>query len=124
MFLCREFCNFADYGFSPEFQLQPVSTAVLLGHDLLLDCHAVLADPGGNTISESVFGLRILYDWSFNGRRIAEAKTKAAMFTNHSLYVPKMAPDDLGTYQCVVSPDGVQVQITSSRNATVVKACK
>ena len=95
------------------FTVEPKSTAVTLGSDLVLSCSAVALDVGGNTLTSA----SINYTWTLDGHALPH---KALYFFNHSLYVPTMTTADVGLYRCHVAFDSSTI---SSRNATVVVAC-
>lgn len=99
------------------FKLEPVSRAVLLGAELVLNCNATTVDDAGYEVSVS--GATV-YRWLFNNAT-STLPAQSLIFTNHSLYVPRMTSDDLGGYLCRATCNN---QTTTSRLATVVAACK
>ena len=94
-----------------EFLVQPESTAVLLGTDLVLYCVAHASDWDV-----------LEYTWRFQDVDVATSLPRALMSGNHSIFVPRLTQSDLGAYQCLVTnPDQ---SVVMSRTAMVVQACK
>jgi len=87
---------------------------VALGSDVVLGCSAAAFDVGGDVLTSATMS----YTWTVDGHAVP---VKTLQFYNHSLYVPTVTTDDAGLYQCHVIGNS---STFSSRNATVVIACK
>ena len=122
----------------PVFLDQPVSTAVLLDSDLILNCSARLSSSHDHDDTQAGVGFFSLpshdhtlpnildHQWYFNGTIVEISVAKALVFQNSSLYVPRVTEEDLGEYQCEVWEAGRRDTPGSlwSDIALVIEACK
>ena len=74
------------YGLHSVFTVEPQSTAVAVGSDVVLGCSATMLDVGGGVLTPASTN----YTWTLNGRSVP---VKALQFYDHSLYVaPVLQP--------------------------------
>jgi hypothetical protein len=90
---------------------------VLLGSDLHLHCQGHDAnDPRDPDDPDTT----LTFSWLLNGVDIV---AEAAVYENHTLYIPRVSEASLGVYECAVTDTETNVTETSAL-ATVVEACE
>ena len=64
----------------------------------------------------------LTFSWIRNNQDVEDVEPEAAVYLNHTLYIPRVSNASLGAYECVAMDENNVTE--TSLTATVVEACE